>query len=169
MSGSSAVNTCLNWAFLEGGVSPAVKALHDKHSTGAIGGGVVTLITASIGVSTWTVFAQGITHLTGWSIGLATFMISLLVLLCWLPLKQVPGIEIVSNAIIIALVLEYLLLYLPTYENPILRIGEALLGVLVTGFGGGLYLAANLGPGPAIVASMYCLERVFCKNQAACK
>jgi len=110
--------------------------------------GEALLIAAGIGVSPWTVFAQGITHVTGWGIGFATFITSLLVLVCWVPLRQVPGIGTILNAIIIALVLEFLLPYLPTPEHLVLRVGEALLGVLVTGFGGALYLIANLGPGP---------------------
>ena len=69
-------------------------------------------------------------------------------LFCWIPLKQTAGIGTILNAIIIALVLEFLLPYLPTYESLALKISEATVGVLVTGFGGGLYLIANLGPGP---------------------
>ncbi len=110
--------------------------------------GEALLIAAGVGVSPWTVFAQGITHVTGWSIGFATFVISLFVLFCWIPLRQTPGIGTVLNAVIIALVLDFLLPYLPTFDNIILKIVGAIIGVLVTGFGGGLYLIANLGPGP---------------------
>jgi len=110
--------------------------------------GEALLIAAGVGVSPWTVLAQGITHITGWSIGLATFMTSLVVLVCWLPLKQIPGIGTVLNVLIIALVLDFSLPYIPTFESFFLRVGEAISGVLVTGFGGGLYLIANLGPGP---------------------
>jgi len=110
--------------------------------------GEALLIAAGVGVSPWTVFAQGITHVTGWSIGFATFVISLFVLFCWVPLRQTPGIGTVLNAVIIALVLDFLLPYLPTFDNFILKIVGAIIGVLVTGFGGGLYLIANLGPGP---------------------
>lgn len=110
--------------------------------------GEALLIASGVGVSPWTVFAQGITHVTGWSIGLATFVTSLFVLLCWIPLRQTPGIGTVLNVIIIALVLDFLLPYLPTFDNLVLQIGVAIIGVLVTGFGGGLYLIANLGPGP---------------------
>ncbi len=110
--------------------------------------GEALIIAAGVGVSPWTVFAQGITNVTGWSIGFATFIISLFVLFCWIPLRQTPGMGTILNAIIIALVLEFLLPYLPTYDSLALKISEATVGVLVTGFGGGLYLIANLGPGP---------------------
>ena len=112
------------------------------------GFGEALLIASGVGVSPWTVLAQGITNITGWSIGFATFMTSLFVLICWDPLKQKPGVGTVLNAIIIALVLDYFLPYLPTFDNLALRIVEASIGVLVTGFGGGIYLIANLGPGP---------------------
>ena len=110
--------------------------------------GEALLIAAGVGVSPWTVFAQGVTKLTGWSIGFSTFVLSVGVLLCWIPLRQTPGIGTVLNAIIIALVFEYLLPFLPTFDSLALRVGEAVLGVLVTGLGGGIYLIANLGPGP---------------------
>ena len=112
------------------------------------GFGEALLIASGVGVSPWTVLAQGITNITGWSIGFATFMTSLFVLICWVPLKQTPGLGTILNAIIIALVLDYFLPYLPTFDNLALKIAEAFVGVLVTGFGGGIYLIANLGPGP---------------------
>lgn len=110
--------------------------------------GEALLITAGVGVSPWTVFAEGLTNLTGWSLGFATFVISAMVLLLWIPLKQAPGIGTILNAVIIALVLEFMLPLLPTFESHIVNVVLALMGVLVTGFGGAIYLVANLGPGP---------------------
>ena len=110
--------------------------------------GEALLISAGIGVSPWTVFGQGISNVLNVSIGFATFIISLFVLLCWIPLKQIPGIGTVLNVIIIASVLDYSLPYLPSPETYILRLTQVVLGVVITGFGGGVYLIANLGPGP---------------------
>lgn len=110
--------------------------------------GEALLITAGVGVSPWTVFAQGVTNITGWSLGFATFVISASVLILWIPLKQTPGMGTILNAIIIALVLEYVLPFLPSFETYVANAVLALVGVLVTGFGGAIYLIANLGPGP---------------------
>lgn len=110
--------------------------------------GEALLITAGVGVSPWTVFAQGVTNITGWSLGFATFVISASVLILWIPLKQTPGMGTILNAIIIALVLEYVLPFLPSFETYVANAVLALMGVLVTGFGGAIYLIANLGPGP---------------------
>ncbi|NQW00414.1 MAG: hypothetical protein HQ483_11995 [Rhodospirillales bacterium] len=110
--------------------------------------GEAMLIAAGAGVSPWTVLAQGVTHLTEWSIGFSTFIISAGVLLLWIPLRQTPGIGTVLNAIIVATVIEFALHYLPLTENSFLQVGYALAGVLITGIGGGIYLTANLGAGP---------------------
>ena len=110
--------------------------------------GEALLIVAGYGVSPWTVFAQGLTTITGWSIGFATFVTSISVLLFWIPLRQIPGIGTVSNAIVVALVLDLILPYLPRFEHTGLQIAQVVLGVFITGFGGAIYLIANLGPGP---------------------
>ena len=95
--------------------------------------GEAILVTAGVGVSPWTVFAQGMTNVTGWSLGFATFIISACVLLLWIPLKQTPGIGTVLNAVIIALMLEYVLVLLPTFESYAANALLAVVGVLVTG------------------------------------
>ena len=110
--------------------------------------GEALLVTAGVGVSPWTVFAEGVTIVTGWSLGVATFIISASVLLLWIPLRQTPGMGTILNAIIIALVLEYVLPFSPTLETFVANALLALIGVFVTGFGGAIYLIANLGPGP---------------------
>ena len=110
--------------------------------------GEAMLIASGVGVSPWTVLAQGLTNITGWSVGLATFVISVLVLLAWVPLRQTPGIGTVLNIIIIAVVLDLALPWLPQFDSLVLRVAEAVAGVIITGIGGGIYLIANLGPGP---------------------
>ncbi|WP_417427250.1 YczE/YyaS/YitT family protein [Hoeflea sp.] len=110
--------------------------------------GEALLVTAGVGVSPWTLLAEGVTNVTGWSLGFATFVISVSVLGLWIPLKQTPGMGTILNAIIIALVLEYVLPFLPTFESYAANSVLALVGVFVTGSGGAIYLIANLGPGP---------------------
>ena len=87
--------------------------------------GEALLITSGVGVSPWTVLAQGITNITGWSVGLATFVISVTVLLAWIPLRQTPGIGTILNIIIIAVVLDLALPWLPQFESLALRVAEA--------------------------------------------
>ena len=63
--------------------------------------GEALLISSGIGVSPWTVFAQGVKNITGWSIGFATFIISIFVMILWVPLRQMPGFGTIMNIIII--------------------------------------------------------------------
>ena len=110
--------------------------------------GEALLIASGAGGSPWTVLAEGVSILTGWSIGLATFVISTFVLLAWMPLRQTPGIGTILNIIIISVVLDLALPFMPQFDSYGLRLAEAAVGVIVTGIGGGIYLIANLGPGP---------------------
>jgi len=110
--------------------------------------GETLLLASGAGVSPWTVLAEGISIYTSFTIGWATFWMSLVVLLLWIPLKQKPGIGTILNVIIIALVLDYTLPYLPNPENYGFKVLQVIIGVLITGLGSGFYLISNLGPGP---------------------
>ena len=106
------------------------------------------IITASAGMSPWTVLAEGLSITTGLSIGALTFLISLGVLFLWIPLKQQAGVGTILNVIIIAAVIEWSLPYLPHPETYAIQITQAILGTLMVGIASGIYLIANLGPGP---------------------
>jgi len=106
------------------------------------------IITASVGMSPWTVLAEGLALTTGLTIGALTFLISLGVLLLWIPLKQHAGIGTILNVIIIAAVIEWSLPYLPHPEDYAMKIVQVILGTLIVGIASGIYLIANLGPGP---------------------
>ena len=127
---------------------PAISFLNLIIGLIIFGLGEALLIAAGVGVSPWTVFAQGVSINLAWTIGTSTFVISSLVLILWLPLRQKPGIGTLFNIIIIALVLDFSLPYLPKFDSLPLRILEAIAGVFITGFGGAIYLIANLGAGP---------------------
>ena len=110
--------------------------------------GETLLLASGAGVSPWTVLAEGISIYSSYSIGWSTFWMSLAVLLLWIPLKQKPGIGTILNVIIIALVFDYTLPYLPNPENYGFKVLQVIIGVLITGLGSGFYLISNLGPGP---------------------
>lgn len=106
------------------------------------------LIASNAGVSPWTVLAQGIAGITDWSIGFTTMIISFTILLLWIPLKQRPGMGTILNALIIAFMIDFSLKYLPYPQAYFWQVIQAATGVLVVGIASGIYLAANLGPGP---------------------
>ena len=106
------------------------------------------LITSGAGVGPYTVLAQGISNLTDWSLGFSTFVISIFVLLLWIPLKQKPGMGTILNAFIIALTIEFSVFYLPYPQTYFLQVLQVVIGVLIIGLGSGFYLICNLGAVP---------------------
>jgi|TARA_B100001540_G_scaffold297087_1_gene299389 uncharacterized membrane protein YczE len=106
------------------------------------------LIVSNSGASPWSVLAQGISLNTNLSIGTTTFLVSIFVLILWIPLKQKPGIGTILNAIIISIMIDVCIKFVPTPENYLYQIILGVLAVLTVGLGGGIYLVANLGPGP---------------------
>ena len=106
------------------------------------------LIVSFTGASPWSVLAQGISLNVDLSIGTITLFISFLVLLLWIPLKQKLGIGTILNALIIAIMIDLCINFVPTPENFISQLMLAVIAVLTVGLGGGIYLVANLGAGP---------------------
>ncbi len=113
-----------------------------------MGLGKALLVLAGIGVSPWTVLAEGIAKTADLSLGITTFLISLSVLILWVPLRRTPGFGTLLNALIVAFMLDFSLPYLLRFEDLLPQIFLALLSVFTTGLGGAIYLSANLGSGP---------------------
>ena len=112
------------------------------------GVGETLLITANQGVSPWTVLAQGLSFQFNLSIGITTFIVSIIVLFFWYPLKQKPGLGTLLNVILISIVIDLSTPILPYPKTLIYQILQSVIAVLIVGIGSGFYLTANLGPGP---------------------
>ena len=106
------------------------------------------LIVSTSGASPWSVLAQGISLKSGFSVGLITFILSISVLIFWIPLNQKPGIGTILNALIVALMIDVCIKYFPSPENYLSQMLLGAIAVLIVGLGGGIYLIANLGAGP---------------------
>ena len=106
------------------------------------------LIVSFTGASPWSVLAQGLSLNINLSVGMLTFIISVIVLILWIPLGQKPGLATILNAIIIALMIDLCIKFVPTPSNYYNQLALAIVSVLIVGIGGGIYLVANLGAGP---------------------
>ena len=106
------------------------------------------LIVSSTGASPWSVLAQGISLNVDLSIGTITFLLSIGVLFLWIFLDQKPGIGTVLNALIISVMIDLCIKFVPTPSDFIYQLILAICSVVLVGIGGGIYLVANLGPGP---------------------
>ena len=112
--------------------------------------GIAFQIRAVLGLAPWDVFGQGLSNLTGLSFGLSTVLASALILLLWIPLKQMPGLGTVFNALLIGPFVDLSLRFVPSAAEWGLaaQIGWYVLGMAIIALGTGLYIGARLGPGP---------------------
>jgi len=106
------------------------------------------LIVSFSGASPWSVLAQGISLNINLSIGMITFLISVFVLILWIPLGQKPGMATILNALIISLMIDLCIKFVPTPSNYYSQLILAVVSVITVGIGGGIYLVSNLGAGP---------------------
>ena len=106
------------------------------------------LILSTTGNSPWSVLAEGISLNSSLSIGAATFFVSVGVLFLWFFLKQKPGLGTIFNIIVIAAMIDFTLNYFQPPSSFFTKYFLAVLSVILVGLGSGIYLVANLGPGP---------------------
>ena len=98
--------------------------------------------------SPWSVLDQGISLNVNLSIGTITLLISIAVLILWIPLGQKPGMGTIFNALIIAFMIDLCIKFVPTPSNYLNQLILAVISVMMVGIGGGIYLVSNLGAGP---------------------
>lgn len=110
--------------------------------------GEAFLVITSLGNSPWVVLSQGISLNSNLNIGQATFFVSFLVLILWIPLKQKPGFGTLANMVVIAAAIELGLLIIPETTNLTIKYFYILLGIALVGIGSALYITCGLGTGP---------------------
>jgi len=106
------------------------------------------LVQGNTGNAPWTVFAQGLSIKTGWALGLSSAVISVCVLLFWIPLRERPGFGTVANIVLIATFIQIGTEIFPLAQSFALGIAYDLLGIALVGIGSALYITCGLGPGP---------------------
>ena len=117
---------------------------------GLIGYGfsMALMVRAGLGLDPWDVFHQGLSRHTGMTIGVASAVVGVAVLLAWIPLRNRPGIGTVANVIVIAVTVDASLALLPTPSALPVRVAMMLGAVLLNAVSTVLYIGAGLGPGP---------------------
>ena len=106
------------------------------------------LILSTTGNSPWSVLAEGISKNSKLSIGAATFLVSVSVLFLWIFLRQKPGLGTIFNIIIISGMIDVTLYFFDPPSSDMSKYLLAIFSVMLVGIGSGIYLVANLGPGP---------------------
>lgn len=112
------------------------------------GVGIGLKLRSGLGLSPWDAFHQGVANHLPLSIGLVTILVSGLVLLAWIPLRQRVGVGTLLNAVLVGLTIDATLRLIGEAGSTTVRWGYLLGAVGLIGLGSGLYIGARLGPGP---------------------
>lgn len=112
---------------------------------------IALLVHPGLGTMPWDVLSQGVARRTGLSLGTVIVLTSVLVLVCWIPLRQRPGVGTVANVAVIGALVDPALALMDAWvPDPALpgRIALAAAGIATNALATGLYVGAGLGPGP---------------------
>ena len=106
------------------------------------------MVEATLGLDPWDVLHAGLAEQSGWSFGTIVIAVGFAVLLLWIPLRQMPGLGTVANAVVIGVATDASLAVLAAPDGLAPRLAMLLGGVVLNGLAGALYIGSQLGPGP---------------------
>jgi uncharacterized membrane protein YczE len=129
-------------------VRPALRGVALLVGLACYGFSMAMMVRAGLGLDPWDVFHQGLTRHTPMTIGVASAVVGVVVLLAWIPLRNKPGIGTVANVIVIAITVDAGLAVLAAPESMPARIALMVSAVVLNAVATVLYVGAGLGPGP---------------------
>lgn len=106
------------------------------------------LVQSGLGASSWNVLAEGVSAQTGLSFGLATSLIAVLVLVFWIPIRELPGLGTILNVLLVGASADAAAHVIPEPESFVYQVGYFIIGVLLLTSCDALYLGARFGSGP---------------------
>lgn len=112
------------------------------------GASMAMVIRGALGLDPWDVFHAGVMEHAGLSFGTIVIIVGALVLLLWIPLRQMPGLGTVANVVLIGVATDVTLWMLSAPDGYLARGSLLVGGVVLNGLAGALYIGAQLGPGP---------------------
>ncbi|GEP36842.1 membrane protein [Nocardioides psychrotolerans] len=112
------------------------------------GASLAMMVRADLGLAPWDVLHSGLIRHLPITLGQAVVLMSFVVLVLWIPLKEMPGLGTISNAIVVGVSADATLLVLDRPDAVALRIALMVAGVLTCGLATALYIGAQLGRGP---------------------
>lgn len=112
------------------------------------GVGIGLMLQSNLGLPPWDVLHQGLAERFGLTVGVWSILVSVVVLIMWLPMREPYGVGTLINAVLVGLVIDGTALVVPAPEMLWIRWSLLLGGILIVGIASGMYIGANLGPGP---------------------
>jgi uncharacterized membrane protein YczE len=109
---------------------------------------IALMVRSGLGLAPWAVFDQGMARTTGFSLGWMIVLVSIPLLLIWIPLRQRPGVGTIANVIVVGPVVDLTLAATPPVGHLTIRVPLLVAGILLNALATALYIGARLGPGP---------------------
>lgn len=106
------------------------------------------IIRASVGNAAWDVLHQGIAKHSPLSIGEAVIVMSVVVLVLWIPLKEMPGLATIANTFLVGISADVFLGIFSTPDGLGLQVLMMAAGVVLNGAATALYIGSQFGTGP---------------------
>ena len=106
------------------------------------------MVRSSLGLMPWDVLHYGVATWLPLTFGGVVIATGVAVLLLWIPLRQMPGLGTVANALVIGVAADATLGVLATTDDLVTRTALLAGGILLNGLATSLYIGAQLGPGP---------------------
>lgn len=106
------------------------------------------MVRSDLGLAPWDVLHSGLIRYLPITLGQAVVLMSFVVLLLWIPLREMPGLGTISNAIVVGLAADATLWALDRPDGLVLRILLVVGGVALCGYAGAMYIGSQLGRGP---------------------
>lgn len=110
--------------------------------------GIGLMLRSGLGLPPWDVFHQGLAVQIGLTVGVWSILVSFVVLAFWIPLRERYGIGTLLNAIVIGVMIDVTAGVVPEAPNMWWAAGMMIVGILLVAVTSGMYIGANLGPGP---------------------
>lgn len=106
------------------------------------------MLRATLGAMPWDVLSTGLMNYLPLSFGVITILTSGVVLLLWIPLKQMPGLGTIANALLVGVFADLSLSVVPEPDSLWLRIAFLAGGITLNAASTAMYIGSQLGPGP---------------------
>lgn len=128
--------------------SPARRLTQLAGGLALYGASIALMVRGTVGLAPWAVLDEAVAERTGLSFGTVTGGIGALVLMCWIPLRQRPGIGTVANVVLVAVATDLTLAVVDPPSALVARVALMLAGVVLNGVATAAYIGVRLGPGP---------------------
>jgi len=112
------------------------------------GFGIALMAQANVGLGPWEALHQGVQFRTGIPMGTVSILLGVPILALWWPLGERPGLGTLLNVLLIGTATNVGNALIPAQTVPAFQLAQMAAGVVVIGLGSGIYLSADLGPGP---------------------